>query len=158
MLFAQRAIIQIDKSTQEILGSAEAFDNIRLQLINNRIDSEDRKKRFSEQIIGPLRLIGNESMQQLKKRTTELESGLRDLQISPNDQQVSDAADDLSTKAIEKTDEVLKQLDEVLNVLIKYETQNELLEIVRRMIKEQQELMERTKKERQKKAFEGLLD
>lgn len=158
LLFAQRAIIQIDKSTQEILGSAEAFDNIRLQLINNRIDSEDRKKRFSEQIIGPLRLIGNESMQQLKKRTTELESGLRDLQISPNDQQVSGAADELSTKAIEKTDEVLKQLDEVLNVLIKYETQNELLEIVRRMIKEQQELMERTKKERQKKAFEGLLD
>jgi len=158
LLFAQRSIVQIDKSTHEILGSADAFDNIRLQLINNRIDSEDRKTRFSEQIIGPLRLIGDQSMQQLKSRTTELQSGLRDLQISPEDEGVSDEADRLADSAIQQIDLTLKQLDTVLNALLKYETQNELLEIVRGMIKQQQEIRERTKKERQRKAFEGLLD
>ena len=56
------------------------------------------------------------------------------------------------------TDQVLVELNEVLNLLIKHETQNELLDIVRQMIEKQEELKERTKKERQKKAFEGLLD
>ena len=158
LLFSQRSIVQIDKSTHEILGSAEAFDNIRLQLINNRIDSEDRKSRFTEQIISPLRLIGEESMQQLRDQTTELESVLRDLQISPDDKQVSEEADRLAESAIKQADVTLKQLDDVLGVLLKFETQNELLEIVRGMIKKQQDIKDRTKKERQRKAFEGLLD
>jgi hypothetical protein len=55
-------------------------------------------------------------------------------------------------------DIALNQLDLVLAALVKYETQNELPEIVRRMIKTQQDVMERTRKERQRKAFEGLLD
>ncbi len=158
LLFAQRSIIQIDKSTHEILGSAEAFDNIRLQLNNNRIDSEDRKKRFTEQIISPLRLIGEESMQQLRDQVSELASVLRDLQISPNDPDVSGEADRLAESAIGQTDVTLKQLDNVLSVLLKYETQNELLEIVRGMIKQQQEIKDRTKTESQRKAFDGLLD
>ena len=97
-------------------------------------------------------------MQQLRDRTVKFETGLRDLQISPDDEQVSEEADRLANSAIEQTELTLKQLDAVLNVLLKYETQNELLEIVRGMIKDQKELKERTKKERQRKAFEGLLD
>ena len=135
----------------------EAFENIRLQLINNRIDSEDRKKRFSEQIIAPLRLIATTSMQQLSGEIVKLEVRLRDLQSSLGDESVSQSADQLALKTIESSDVVLNQLDTVLNALIKYETQNELLEIVRKMIKQQQSLLERTKKERQRKAFEGLL-
>lgn len=158
LLFAQRAILQVDKSTQEILGSAEAFENIRLQLINNRIDSEDRKIRISDGIIAPLRLIGDESMQQLKQRVSELEQSLRYLQTIPQDPTVSTTANRLAITSIEQVDIVLNQLDSVLRVLVKYETQNELLEIVRQMIKSQQDLMERTKKERQRKVFEGLLD
>ena len=56
------------------------------------------------------------------------------------------------------TDQVLVELNEVLDLLIKHETQNELLDIVRQMIDKQKELLERTKKERQKKSFEDLLD
>ena len=158
LLFAQRSIVQIDKSTHEILGSAEAFDNIRLQMINNRIDSEDRKRRFADQIIAPLRLIGEESVQQLRDQVSELDSVLRDLQISPAQQELSREADLLAESAIRQTDVTLKQLDDVLSVLLKYETQNELLEIVRGMIKQQREIKDRTKKEGQRKAFDGLLD
>ena len=158
LLFAQRALLQLDKSTQEILGSAEAFENIRLQLINNRIDSEDRKIRISDQIIAPLRLIADRSMRQLKQRVVQLESSLRDLQISSPDVQVSQTADQLSKASIEQLDIALNQLDLVLAALVKYETQNELLEIVRQMIKTQHDVRERTRKERQRKAFEGLLD
>ena len=63
-----------------------------------------------------------------------------------------------ANSAIESVDKVLSELDAVLGNLVKFETQNELLDIVRRMIDQQKQLMERTKKERQRKAFEGLLD
>ena len=158
LLFSQRANLQVDKSTQEIMGSAQAFDNIRLQLINNRIDSEDRKNRISDQIIAPLRLIGGRSMRQLNQSIEELESSLRELQISPRDEGVAQAVNQQATAAIEQLDVALYQLDLVLDALVKYETQNELLEVVRQMIKIQKDLMDRTRRERQRKAFEGLLD
>jgi len=68
------------------------------------------------------------------------------------------AADKQAAAALERSEAVLNQLRDVLNLLIKHETQNELLDIVRQMIKKQNDLIKRTKKQRQKKAFEGLLD
>ena len=124
MLFGQRAVLQVDKSRQEVLGCASAFENIRLQLINNRIDSEDRKDRFSEQIIQPLRLIGAQSMQQLKDKGLELEQALRELQIGPASADQLEVAHALALAAIEQSDVVLYELDQVLSVLLKYETQN----------------------------------
>ena len=97
-------------------------------------------------------------MQQLREHTVELESSLQNLQLSPDDESLNGTSDELAAISIEKTDQVLKELSQVLDVLVKYETQNELLEIVRQLIKAQKELQERTKKERQRKAFEGLLD
>jgi hypothetical protein len=158
LMFCQRAILQVDKSRQEILGSAAAFESIRLQLINNRVDSEDRKNRFSEQIINPLRLLGEQSMQQLNERVLEYELALRELQVAPAKKQRPDKTEMLARLAIEQTDVALTELDQVIGVLLKYETQNELLDIVRQMIANQRDIMERTSKERQRKAFDGLLD
>ncbi len=158
LLFSQRGVLQVDKSTQEIVGVINAFENIRLQLINNRIDSEDRKLRLSDQIISPLRLIADESLQQLRDEISELEVSLRDLQTNPKDRQLSDAADAQAIRAIETTDRVLEQINAVLGILVKYETQNELLDVVRRMIELQKDLNEQTKSEANRKAFEGLLD
>ena len=53
---------------------------------------------------------------------------------------------------------VLVEIESVLSVLIKYENQSELLEIVRQIIDLEQSIHERTKKEHQRELFEGLLD
>ncbi len=45
-LRTQRAVVQGQKSAQEVLGVAASFDDIREELINNRVDSEDRKVRL----------------------------------------------------------------------------------------------------------------
>ena len=50
LLRTQRAIVQSQKSNQESLGIANSFDDIRLQLINNRVDTEDHKNRLLEKI------------------------------------------------------------------------------------------------------------
>ena len=57
LLYAQRTATQTQKSTQELIGIADQFDDLRLQLINNRIDSEDRKTRLSNLVIAPLRKL-----------------------------------------------------------------------------------------------------
>jgi len=153
-LFAQRAILQIDKSAKEIIGVAESFENIRLQLINNRVDSEDRKIRLAKNIVDPLRGIPTGVLSELRLSTAELEGVLMPTMTDGTDVEAAR----LSEAAIRLTDKTLIQIDEVLAILVKYETQNELLDIVRRMISEQERLMDETKKLRQREAFDDLFD
>ena len=54
LLRTQRAIVQSQKSTQESLGIAVSFDDIRLQLMNNRVDTEDHKNRLLQKISDPV--------------------------------------------------------------------------------------------------------
>ncbi len=153
-LFAQRAILQIDKSSKEIIGVAESFDDIRLQLINNRVDSEDRKIRLAKKIVAPLRQIPAGVMTELRAVVTQLENALQ-----PQMNESTDANTfGLTESAIQLTDKTLIAIDDVLSILVKYETQNELLDIVRRMIAEQEELLDQTKKLRQREAFDDLFE
>ena len=153
-LFAQRAILQIDKSAKEIIGVAESFDDIRLQLINNRVDSEDRKIRLAKKIVQPLRDLPVGVMAELRNAVVELESVIDPVM----DESTNEIAATLSEEAIQLNDKTLIQLDEVLSILVKYETQNELLDIVRRMIAEQEQLLDQTKKLRQREAFDDLFE
>jgi hypothetical protein len=160
LLFAQRARLQAEKTKQELLGVTDAFENIRQQLINNRIDSEDRQERIQDKIAIPLRVVATESVVDLIKVITELESQLRNIQDTSR-LETSGRLRIAATQtnlAIAQADSILAELKTILDSLVKYETQNELLEIVRQMIREQKEILMRTKQERQQKAFEGLLD
>ena len=55
---------------------AENFELIRLEIINNRLDSEDRKQRLEEFVIKPLRRIGGPMFDDLQKRLDKLEADL----------------------------------------------------------------------------------
>jgi hypothetical protein len=158
IVFSQRSKLQAMKSSQEIRSIADAFDNLRLQLINNRIDAEDRKLRLSEQIIAPLNLIPSGSLKTLGDTIDEIEETLKQIDKGIGGEQSETTARELTDRGLVETDAVLKEIDAILSVLVKYESQNELLEIVRRMIQEQEALMKKTRDKRQKDAFEGLLD
>ena len=169
-LFAQRALLQIEKSKNEILGSSRAFDDLRLQVINNRIVGTNREQRFAAQIIGPLDQLANQTLSTLDDQSSELEKVLQGLEDrvrnaadseSPSARsrlEMEEDAEIASTVALETAAQAIDELNVVLNLLIKFETQNELLDIVRRMIKQQEALLKRTREQRQKQAFEGLLD
>ncbi len=150
ILFAQRSLLQIDKSSREIAGVANAFDDIRLQLINNRVDSEDRKIRLAKKIVAPLRSISAGILKELRQLVAELDKALV--------QGVAENANHLTNRAIRLTDQSLVQIDAILSILVKYETQNELLDIVRRMIEEQETLRDEVKKLRQREAFDNLFE
>jgi hypothetical protein len=46
LLRARQSLMQSEKSAQEVLGIAAAFRDIREELINNRVDTQDRKTRL----------------------------------------------------------------------------------------------------------------
>jgi len=146
LLRAQRAQVQARKSAQETLGVALAFEDIRAELINNRVDTENRKNRLQQEISEPLQSIANDGFPELNDTLVELEKLIVEQQ--------SDGQ--LATLALEQTDQLLAQMQLVLDKMLELETYNELIDLVRALIAEQQAVNEKTRKEQKKRALDLL--
>ena len=125
---------------------AASFDDIRAELINNRIDSEDRKERLQQQIAEPLRRTGETLFPQLADTLRDLEQQLPD----------PAAGDRTVDVAVQQTDAILLELERVLQKMLELETFNELVGIIRSLIEDQNHVMEKTKRERANQARELL--
>lgn len=157
LLRVQRAMQQSQKSVQEVLGVAAGFLDIREELINNRVDTEDRKNRLKEQIADPLNKTCTVEFPILDQRLAAAEALLREAGVAvAKDSVTRDKAAPLADEAIDQANKVLTQLDEVLAKMQDLETYNELLEIVRDLLKDQQKLIERTQQERKRQTLEEL--
>ena len=153
ILRVQRALQQSQKSAQESLGVAEGFAMIREELINNRIDTEERKQRLQEQIADPLRSVAATEFPRLDQLLAELEQQLR--QAAPE----SEAPAALTASAdetIEQANETIAQLEAVLKKMLDLETYNELVDLVRDLMRDQETLRDRTSQERKRQALEDL--
>ena len=64
----------------------------------------------------------------------------------------------MTEKSLEQIDDVMIQVNSLLAILLKYENQSELIEIVQRFLDQQKALQKRTTSEREKRAFDGLID
>lgn len=148
ILRTQRSQMQSEKSAQELLGVALSFNDIRQELIHNRVvDSEDRQKRLKEQIADPLREIGTSMFPELDQLLHDLEAALE----HPESAQTS------SQNALAQTNDILVEMDAVLQQMLQLETYNELLEIVRELLETQDGLLDDTKKERKKQLLGDLI-
>ena len=148
VLQVQRANQQGDKSRLELEGVAAAFNNIREQIINNRVDTEERKIRLQTQIIDPLNQIAIEQFPQWQQTLVDLQ-----VQFEAN---VADQP--RTTAAVEEANELLLAMEEVLNKMLELETYNELVDLVRSIIREQSEIADETKDQRKQKARSLLED
>jgi hypothetical protein len=148
-LRVQRAIQQSQKSVGEVLGVAAGFLDIREELINNRVDTEDRKNRLKEQIADPLNKTCSDQFPRLDERLAALETKLREAMAG-------DAGAKAADETIDQANLVLSELEAVLAKMQDLETYNELLEIVRDLLKDQQKLLERTQQERKRQTLEEL--
>ena len=59
--------------------------------------------------------------------------------------------------ALEQTDQLLAQMQLVLDKMLELETYNELIDLVRALIAEQQAVNEKTRKEQKKRALDLLV-
>jgi hypothetical protein len=132
-LKAQQAVLQGDKSQQEILGIAVNVDEIRKQLVNNRIDSYDRQQRLSEKVHQPL-------TEMLAAEYPQLSSDLTELQTAAMSGRCSNEAQ----AALRSLNSVLTRLSEVKDNMKYLESFNEIIDLVRSLLEDQDQVLKKT--------------
>ena len=134
---------------QETLGVAESFDQIQAELVNNRVDTEDMMLRLRDAISEPLKEIALKKIPALEKQLQSVQKSLanKDEKLSPENVE----------KSIEKIDDVLVAMQQVLDKMVELESYNEVLDLIRKIIEDQDKLNKKTKQQ-QKERLRGLLD
>jgi hypothetical protein len=156
LLRSQRAIFQSQKSAQETLGIAASFEDIRAELINNRVETEDRKERLQNKIADPLNQIGQTLFPELETRLATL-VGAMDKNIDALAATSKEDADTVAhaDAALEQANVVLLAMHDVLDNMLDLESFNELLDLVRGIIHDQERMIIETKKQQKKQLLDS---
>jgi len=139
---AQQALQASRKNAQETAGVADSFDDIRKQLINNRIDTEELKKRLEDGIAKPLHKIADEMFPELDQRLEKLLEVVSDPQRGPKQRD----------RAYQQADDIYVAMQRVLDRMIELEDFNQAVEMLRTIIK-LQDAMDDLTKQRQKETI-----
>ncbi len=137
----------ITQLTFEILGVAEGFENIVVELQNNRIATQELTGRLENNIAEPLHEIAQKMMPQLELQVQKLPAVLGDDTENTSFQ----------AAAIIQSDEIIEAMQRILDRMLELESYNELVELLRSVVKEQKELNEATRLRRLEK-LRSLLD
>ena len=148
-LRVQRALQHTQRSAQEVNGVALSFEDIRQELINNRIDAADRMERIENDIANPLKQIVADLYPVLENRLDRLDD------LLANNEPENVAASQ-AVASVAAADEILLALEGILQKMLELETYNELVDLVRELIRDQDDLSDRTRKEQKKSALELL--
>jgi hypothetical protein len=145
-LRVEGALTNCHKSTPELLGLADSFDDIRKELINNRIDTEELKERLQKGIAEPLRRIAEAMIPELERRLEGLQAVLDDAASSPA----------MRARAQQQADEILLAMRKVRDRMIEVEDFNEAVGLLREIIKTQDQLHQETEQRHKQKIRELL--
>ena len=130
LLAVQGALTDCRKSAQEVLGLAEAFDDIRKQLVNNRIDTEELKNRLQRGVAEPLHVIAETMFPELDRRLEALQVAIDNLEQGSL----------LRNRAQRQADDILLAMRKVLDRMIEMEDYNEVVELLRGIIRSQEQI------------------
>jgi hypothetical protein len=148
VLRSQQAAAQSDKSGGELKGVGNEIRQIVMELIHNRIDSKDRRERLEQKIQIPLEQLLASQWEPFRERISELES------LAPR-VDPSEWTQRLAT-AIEQNNAILAALTSILNDMVDIQDFNEVIDMVRGMLDEQDRVLERTKQEQKKRLLDAL--
>ncbi|RMG38139.1 MAG: hypothetical protein D6725_07820 [Planctomycetota bacterium] len=150
---AQRSLLAIRKNRTETLAVEQAFRDIREEMVNNRVDTPKLLERIDDRILAPLQRINEADF-------LELDRALGQLALYAQRRQVG--TDDFDG-VIDSTDALIAGLKAILGEMRKLESFQEAVELLKAIIKQEEELLEKTKQEKKKRDLEklrgsGLLD
>ena len=143
-LRVQQAGLQANKTSEELSGIAASLDDILREMLNNRVDSVDRRERIGMGVRDPLKQIVSGPLQTLRDQIKEIESTVSDPQLGV----------EKTAAAVQTSEEVLLELTAVLEKMLDLESYNEILDIVRELIEDQEKLLDETKAERKKRVLD----
>ncbi len=142
-----RVTQNVERSAHETLEVSQAFDGIREEMINNRVDTEELRIRLKDGVADPLARLVDERFGPLQVKLTELADQLSD----------ASAAGKTRTVAVAEMDAILVEMHQVLDKMMELETFNEVLDILREIIADQEEVITETK-DQQKRKLRDLLE
>ncbi len=143
----ERVLQNSQRSAHETLQVALAFDDIREEMINNRVDTEELKTRLKDGVADPLKRIVEERFPKLEDQLKQLSAQLADPQAAPR----------LQTAAVAQMDAILLEMKQVLDKMLELETFNEALDMLRQIINAQEKVNADTKT-KQKQKLRDLLE
>ncbi len=147
LLYAQRALVNCRKNAQETADVANSFDDIRKQMVNNRIDNEEAKERLQKGVAEPLRRIASTMMPELERTLDRLQSALES----------NEFASTLADTAEKQTAAVLQAMQKALDKMLEMEDFNEAVELLRDVIESQDKLRKDVEQKR-KQSLRDLLE
>ncbi len=143
-LRVQQTGLQASKTSEELSGIAASLDDLLREMVNNRVDSIDRQERIGEGVRDPLRKIVDEPLARLREQILDIERSVGEPAL----------AMERTGASVATADEVLLRLTEVLDKMLDLESYNEILDIVRELIDDQEKLLDDTKGERKKRVLD----
>ncbi len=132
-------LLDTRKVLRSLQSVAASFATLRDEVINNRLDQPVMVKRLTSDILAPLRSIVREELR-------PLEAFLE----SPTAEKGSEASS-LATRTV-------KNIERVLDHLERRESYNEVVALLRGLIREQRRVNDKTESERRTRARRSLLD
>jgi hypothetical protein len=136
----------------ETTGVAEGFDDILAELVNNRVDTEELNERLSQGIAEPLKQIGGELLPRFEERLGALQT-----QLAAESPQIAESASGSLARSRAEAAEITDAMKAVLDRMLELESYNELVELLRGVIAEQEALREETER-RQRDRVRDLLE
>lgn len=138
-LRVQQSVLQATKTREELNGIAASVDDILEEMINNRVDSIDRRERLSEGVADPLRAIVAGSLADLIQQIEGVQG-----RVEQPPRAVAQTA-----AAVQTADRVVVELTAVLEKMLDLESYNEILNMLRSLMDSQDGLIEDTQREQQ---------
>ncbi len=145
LLRVERALQFNQRAAQEMLGLAAAFQDIIAELRNNRIAAQDREKRLETSVVAPLQKVARQSCPPLDVALNALLKQLH----KPGHQQSL-------TRTIDHLEQIILDMEQILENMLELESFNELVDMVRSLIAEQESLLDQTKKLQRKQTLDLL--
>jgi hypothetical protein len=143
----ERVLQNGERSAHETLQVALAFDDIREEMINNRVDTEELKTRLKDGVADPLKRIVAEMFPKWEAQLKRLSGELTDPRSAVTAQ----------TAALAQVDAILIEMQQVLDKMLELETFNEVLDMLRQIIDAQEKINAETK-QKQKRKIRDLVE
>ena len=143
-LRAQQAVSQVEKSEGELAGVETEIGHIRMELVNNRIDSQDRQERLENRVRIPIQNVRKGEMAETTKGLRTLE---KDFANGP-------VVDSKIAATLDTLAQTLTALESILNDMVDIQDFNEVVDMVRSMIDDQGKIIDRTKTEQKKRVLD----
>jgi hypothetical protein len=143
ILKAQQGQLQTDKSRQELAGIMNRVEHLRLQLVNNRIDSIDRQQRLLEQVQKPLGQLLDGEYVELDRQMGRLQSAVS-----------SGRGRQPAEEAAQSLEKVLQSLEAIKAAMLDIESFNEIVDLVRSLLDEQERILKETEEAQKTKILD----